>query len=307
MRHISILLASTVVLAASAAQAQTVLNTSLTPVASRGAGSATTTTDATGTRTTVTGPSGDANRSYQARPADTWVQSAVGGDATVGITTNYARNGNGSAYFTTTDANADGAAKADLQLNFAAPVLLSSLSSVSYDWYRDASSTTGGNFAPALRFDITKDNAFAGSLVFENYYQGEISAVTNTWTRLSANLNSGDIWATNSRLGPTAANANGGEKTFQQWIDDNAGSTLRVTGLSIGMGSGWNGTFAGAVDNVAYSFTGGPSANYNFEVVEAAAAVPEPATWAMMLIGFGGIGAAMRRRKRKVTTNVAFG
>jgi len=28
------------------------------------------------------------------------------------------------------------------------------------------------------------------------------------------------------------------------------------------------------------------------------AAVPEPATWAMMLLGFGGIGVAMRRRRR---------
>jgi hypothetical protein len=28
-----------------------------------------------------------------------------------------------------------------------------------------------------------------------------------------------------------------------------------------------------------------------------APAVPEPATWAMMLIGFGGVGCAMRRRK----------
>jgi hypothetical protein len=34
-------------------------------------------------------------------------------------------------------------------------------------------------------------------------------------------------------------------------------------------------------------------------------AVPEPATWAMMLFGFGGIGAAMRRRKSKTATNVA--
>ena len=27
-------------------------------------------------------------------------------------------------------------------------------------------------------------------------------------------------------------------------------------------------------------------------------AVPEPGTWAMMLLGFGGIGLAMRRRRR---------
>jgi hypothetical protein len=29
-----------------------------------------------------------------------------------------------------------------------------------------------------------------------------------------------------------------------------------------------------------------------------AAAVPEPATWGMMLLGFAGIGMAMRRRRR---------
>ena len=32
----------------------------------------------------------------------------------------------------------------------------------------------------------------------------------------------------------------------------------------------------------------------------AVAAVPEPATWAMMLLGFGGIGVAMRRRRKAV-------
>ncbi|MBY0583667.1 MAG: PEPxxWA-CTERM sorting domain-containing protein [Sphingomonas sp.] len=37
----------------------------------------------------------------------------------------------------------------------------------------------------------------------------------------------------------------------------------------------------------------------------ATSAVPEPATWAMMLVGFGGIGAAMRR-KPKVTTRIRF-
>ena len=36
------------------------------------------------------------------------------------------------------------------------------------------------------------------------------------------------------------------------------------------------------------------------------AAVPEPASWAMMIFGMGMVGGAMRRRKSKVTTKVAF-
>jgi len=36
------------------------------------------------------------------------------------------------------------------------------------------------------------------------------------------------------------------------------------------------------------------------------AAVPEPATWAMMLIGIGGVGFAMRRQRKNVKTTVAF-
>jgi len=34
-------------------------------------------------------------------------------------------------------------------------------------------------------------------------------------------------------------------------------------------------------------------------------AVPEPATWAMMLLGFGGIGAAMRRRRKEILPQLA--
>ncbi len=39
----------------------------------------------------------------------------------------------------------------------------------------------------------------------------------------------------------------------------------------------------------------------------AVAAVPEPATWGMMILGFGVIGGAMRRRAARVRTAVAFG
>jgi hypothetical protein len=42
----------------------------------------------------------------------------------------------------------------------------------------------------------------------------------------------------------------------------------------------------------------------NFSIAQNAA-VPEPATWAMMLIGFGGIGFSVRRRKRMVFAQAA--
>lgn len=43
----------------------------------------------------------------------------------------------------------------------------------------------------------------------------------------------------------------------------------------------------------------------NFRVEALAAAVPEPATWAFMIIGMGAVGAAARRRGRNKPTTAA--
>lgn len=69
-------------------------------------------------------------------------------------------------------------------------------------------------------------------------------------------------------------------------------------------------TYAGVTGRVTYD-TGGQSlitsAQFGstgfdaFEIDSLAAAVPEPAAWAMMVIGFGLAGAALRTRRRKVT------
>jgi hypothetical protein len=40
-------------------------------------------------------------------------------------------------------------------------------------------------------------------------------------------------------------------------------------------------------------------------ITEAVGAVPEPGTWAMMLLGFGGIGVAMRRRRKPALAQIA--
>lgn len=286
--------------AVSGANAQTVLNTALpnannsnnvNPGFNPATTTTTTTTNANGTTTTTTGPSGDGNRYYQTPAATTWQQQAVGGGGTVGITNTYTNDGNGAAYFSTVN----GDSKGDLNYNFTAPVLLSDLTSISYDFYRDGSSTTGANFQPVMRLNITENNVFAGSLVLEYIYQNQTTPPVNAWTNLSGTLTSGIFWATNTRLGPTFAAADGGQKTLQAWLDGNAGDTLRVTGVSLGVGSGWSGTFSGAADHAQYAFTGGPSNNFDFAV--AGGAVPEPATWAMMIIGFGATGSMIRRRK----------
>lgn len=294
--------AATAVIGASA-HAETVLSSSLANLnGGYGAGNAITTTDANGRSTTVTGPSGGANRATATPTIGSWYQSEVGGNGTVGITKTFTNDTNGAAYFS---GFGTGESKGDLAYNFAAPVALSSLTTMSYDFYRAATSTVDANLAPVMRLNVLKDGLFAGSLVLENVYQNQTPAPVGAWTNVSASLNSGIIWATNGSLGPTFAAAAGGQKTFAEWINDNAGSSLTITGLSIGFGSGWTGDFYGAIDNVHIGFTDGPNHSFDFAVADAGGAVPEPATWAMMIAGFGATGVAMRRRK-SVRTKVSF-
>jgi choice-of-anchor C domain-containing protein len=63
----------------------------------------------------------------------------------------------------------------------------------------------------------------------------------------------------------------------------------------------WNFTFRATGPTTTLSFASNPSAG-NFygaalDSVSVSAAVPEPATWALMLVGFGAIGFGMRRRR----------
>jgi hypothetical protein len=51
------------------------------------------------------------------------------------------------------------------------------------------------------------------------------------------------------------------------------------------------------ITSLAFTFNPAVSTARQFRVEEVAGAVPEPATWAMMLIGFGAVGFGMRRRR----------
>ncbi|RYD23268.1 MAG: PEP-CTERM sorting domain-containing protein [Lysobacteraceae bacterium] len=50
----------------------------------------------------------------------------------------------------------------------------------------------------------------------------------------------------------------------------------------------------------------GSDDSFKLSSIGVTAAVPEPASWAMMIVGFGAVGATMRRRKGKVATTVSY-
>lgn len=86
-------------------------------------------------------------------------------------------------------------------------------------------------------------------------------------------------------------------------------SQFQILGTSAGFAQfGGQTVFTGSLANPVFSpgsfqFTGFSSGTLT--VSQVTAAVPEPVTWAMMLIGFGGMGFAMRGRA-KVSTAVSY-
>ncbi|MEG8038571.1 PEPxxWA-CTERM sorting domain-containing protein [Sphingomonas sp. LR60] len=90
---------------------------------------------------------------------------------------------------------------------------------------------------------------------------------------------------------------------------DNASVTRSPLGTSVtitGMGTFSNGIAADATAgtfSLATSSQNGMSSDVNFTFTSnaSAGAVPEPATWAMMLVGFAMVGAAVRKRRSTVT------
>jgi len=69
---------------------------------------------------------------------------------------------------------------------------------------------------------------------------------------------------------------------------------LLMNGEAFAAGDGGAQWFFGALSN--FDWVGGVNVSYSYEPRQPDAAVPEPAAWALMAIGFGLAGAALRRR-----------
>lgn len=88
---------------------------------------------------------------------------------------------------------------------------------------------------------------------------------------------------------------------LSDFVTDNTNSNgARTVGVSNGMGNLW-------VIGARFGRNDSEYDNFKVDKVEfsvVTSAVPEPATWAMMIFGFGAVGASMRRR-RKVAVSFA--
>ena len=92
------------------------------------------------------------------------------------------------------------------------------------------------------------------------------------------------------------------------------GTTLAAAGGGFGnwTGFGANAGFNAGINTLTFNVkniaqNGGNPTGLRVEFLESTVAVvPEPATWAFMILGFGLVGGAMRSRKANVTTRIAY-
>jgi len=250
---------------------------------------------------------------------DGWMPSNVRPGGSVAITDTYKPAGQqGSLEFNTVSS----ASKADYVKYWGVVDgrTLGNLSTLSFDFLRDSSSTTNQHFAPALRLIYEDSDGETGYLIWENIYNGGSTSTPVATDTFQSN----DILAENFWM---RAISGGGrtiedfDVTLAQWADGYTSGTSHqlsadtlITGIEVGVGSGWGGTFSGAVDNVAIGFSrvsyrspvpmaaidGTDLITADFEP-DAIAAVPESSTWAMMIGGFGLIGGTLRRRRAIVS------
>jgi hypothetical protein len=174
--------------------------------------------------------------------------------------------------------------------------LASAVQSLVFDWRVASGSSNPYNpdYTPALRLHIYdpatgKRSEIIWEGAYNNVYGNELK---DTWYSTSST----DLFYQNiSGAGVTLNNGAQVNQTVADWLATYS-STAIVTALSVGDGSGASANYHAFADNIEIAFRDGSETTFNFEA--GVSAVPEPSTWAMMLLGFCGLGWLAHRRRQ---------
>jgi hypothetical protein len=207
-----------------------------------------------------------------------WGPANVRNSGTVGITAAYPRATNGSLRFGQTGS----ADKADFEIVNSNPGgfgLVKDITSVGYEFYR-ASGTAPAFLAPVLRLGVYDPVSGTSSLlIWEPAYNGYPSSVpVSSWVVIDASA--GNWWM--RAFGTPSCTYEAYGITLAEWVSglndgvpigplygctpNPVGPQAWVASINVGIGSGWAGSFDGAVDNVQLGFAAAPPTVYNFEV-----------------------------------------
>jgi len=243
----------------------------------------------------------------QAVGSSGWYYNNVRGSGAVGVSAQYPNDSTGSVKFS----SPSNLGKADIEylangVNFLGNYvasgslgLLSDLSSMSYEWYRDGSSTTITHYHPVLRVLVDADGDLStvndrGGLVFEGIYNGSTVAATNTWV---SNSIAASTFLWNFGLGVGFAfDLDGSGYAYDDTLADWQAyfPNAAIIGFNSGIGSGWSDTFTGAVDKISWTI-GDVTTSTNFELQ----AVPEPSSLLLSLAGAALLFLRQRRKARR--------
>jgi hypothetical protein len=171
-----------------------------------------------------------------------------------------------------------------------------------------ASSVNQSN--PTYTFNnVTFNTTLAGdrNIIQDGLFQGAVYLATGLGGSVT-------ISSTLNAIGLYLGSADGA-RSFGYTVNGTTGTFTALNSINNG------GKFIGFADTSPISVTFNTSSGREFDIVSYVTttnpvvtppvvippigAVPEPATWAMMIFGFGLVGGAMRRRKQQITVRFA--
>ena len=176
------------------------------------------------------------------------------------------------------------------------------LQSISYQYYRDSSSTNPASQAPSLRLYVSDGSGRVGTLVYEPVYNGVASVPEDSWQTVDAF--SGNWWLFEGGVFENFS------LTLADWLTDNTfqnstntasakgfGNDAMILGLDIGIGSGWAGESLAYVDHIALLFKTDDHYVYGFDWNFQGERTDVPETASLALLGAGLAGVCFLRRR----------